>query len=580
MTFNSSIPHLRQCGNTKQLILHGKPYLMLGGELQNSSLSSAEYMSEIWPKMVATNVNTLLGSVSWEMIEPEEGKFDFKELDKVILDARKHGLHLILLWFGSFKNGESAYLGTLVTYFHILIGASLGRSTYTPSWVKTDPKRFPRAELRKAGGVIEIADVLSLFHKQNVEADAKAFQKLLAHVKEIDEDHSTVLMVQVENEVGLLFDSRDGSEEANKVFSETVPAELLQFLSNDYDRLHADLKANLQTFVARSKPQSGTWEGVFGVGSRTDELFMAYHYAHYVNRVAAAGKSVYTIPLYTNVWQNYAGEDADNDTPIVVGGGGEPGDYPSGGATSNVLDIWLRFAPDLEFIAPDIYLNEYTGLCAKYRHSGNTLFIPEQRRDEYGVRRIWIAYGTFQALLASPFGIDTLEPEKNPYTKHYGLLSQVSQIVLEAQSNPGSSVGFCFDAMIGDRDPSKPIKQRFGDWDITVERSFVFGKPGTGSGMVIHRGGASFLLIGWGFQVMGRSTKADTKFNGILRNEEKIVDDVATGSLRTLRTLGGDETRSGANAMMPNEDPDYGGFPIAITIPARTGIAEVEFYSF
>ena len=153
---------------------------MLGGELQNSSLSSAEYMSEIWPKMIATNVNTLLGSVSWEMIEPEEGKFDFKELDKVILDARKHGLHLILLWFGSFKNGESAYLGTLVTYFHILIGASLGRSTYTPSWVKTDPKRFPRAELRKAGGVIEIADVLSLFHKQNVEADAKAFQKLLA----------------------------------------------------------------------------------------------------------------------------------------------------------------------------------------------------------------------------------------------------------------------------------------------------------------------------------------------------------------------------------------------------------------
>jgi hypothetical protein len=488
-----------------------------------------------------------------------------------------------------------------MTYFHVLIHPSLGRSTYTPTWVKTNPTRFPRAELRNAGGVIEVADVLSLFHEQNVEADARAFQKLLAHVKEVDEKHSTVLMVQVENEVGLLFDSRDGSAEANKVFSEPVPAELLQFLSNDYDQLHADLKSNLQTFVARSKPQSGTWEEVFGVSSRTDELFMAYHYAHYVNHVAATGKSEYPLPLYTNVWQNYAGEDADNGTPIVVGGGGEPGenshvrtacgtctdildrhlgDYPSGGATSNVLDIWLRFAPDLDFIAPDIYLNEYTGLCAKYRHRHNTLFIPEQRRDEYGVRRIWIAYGTFQALLASPFGIDTLEPESNPYTKHYGLLSQVSQIVLEAQGNPGSSVGFCFDEMVGDRDPSKPIKQRFSDWDITVERSFVFGKPGTGSGIVVHRGGARFLLIGWGFQVMGRSTKADTRFNGILKNEEKIVDDIATGRLRTLRTLGGDETRSGANAMMPNEDPDYGGFPIAITIPAKTGIAEVEFYSF
>ncbi|EMD92385.1 glycoside hydrolase family 35 protein [Bipolaris maydis ATCC 48331] len=559
MASSTHIPHLQQYENTKQLVVNGKPYLMLGGELQNSSLSSAEFMSEVWPKMVATNVNTLLGSVSWEMIEPEEGNFDFEELDKVILGAREHGLHLVLLWFGSFKNG---------------------RSTYAPAWVKTNPERFPRAELRKAGGVMEVADVLSLFYEESVEADAKAFRKLLAHIREVDEKHSTVLMVQVENEVGLLFDSRDGSAKANSVFAEPVPKDLLKFLEEEYDNLHADLKANLKTFVAQSKPQSGSWEEVFGKSNRTDELFMAYHYAHYVDRVAAAGKAEYPIPLYTNVWQNYAGEDADNETPTVVGGGGQPGDYPSGGGTTNVLDIWLRFAPNLEFIAPDIYLNEYTTLCDKYRHGRNSLFIPEQRRDEYGVRRIWIAYGTFQALLASPFGIDTLEPESNPFTKHYGLLAQVSQLVLDAQRKPGSSVGFCFDKISGDKDLSKPIRQRFGEWDITIERAFVFGKPDTGSGMVIHCGGARFLLIGWGFQVTGQSTKSGTRFNGILRNEEKVVEDVATGKLRTLRTLGGDETRSGASAVMPNEDPDYGGFPIAITIPARTGIAEVEFYSF
>lgn len=561
MTSTSDIPHLRQYGTTKQLIVNGKPYLMLGGELQNSSLSSAEYMSEVWSKMVATNVNTLLGSVSWEMIEPEEGRFDFEELDKVILGAREHELHLILLWFGSFKNG---------------------RSTYAPSWVKTNPKRFPRAELRKAGGVVEVADVLSVFHEESVQADARAFGKLLAHVKEVDEKHSTVLMVQVENEVGLLFDSRDGSAQANKIFTEPVPGDLIEFLNKEYDTLHADLKNDLKTFVSLSKPKSGTWEEVFGSSNKTDELFMAYHYAHYVNRVAVAGKTEYPIPLYTNVWQNHASEDADNDdgAPILVSGGGQPGDYPSGGATTNVLDIWLRFAPDLDSIAPDIYLTKYTNVCAKYRHRDNILLIPEQRRDEYGGRRIWIAYGTFQALLASPFGIDTLERETNPFTKHYGLLSQVSQIVLEAQQTPGSSVGFCFDELTGGKDPSSPIKKRFGDWDLTIERAFVFGRPGTGSGMVIHRGAARFLLIGWGFQVMGQSIKADTKFNGILKNEEKVVEDRDTGKLRTLRTLGGDETRSGARAVMPNEDPDYGGFPIAITIPAKTGIAEVEFYSF
>jgi hypothetical protein len=557
---------------------------MLGGELQNSSMSSAEYMSEIWPKMVATNVNTLLGCVPWEMVEPEEGKFDFSELDKVIMGAREHGLHLILLWFGTWKNGKSPSL-ICVPYGIADTHVSLGRSTYAPPWIKTNPERFPRAELRKAGGVIETADVLSLFHEQNNEADIRAFKKLLGHVKEIDEGYNTIVMVQVENEVGLLFDSRDASPAANEQFAKLVPADLLKFLAEDYDNLNEDLRANLKTFVAQSKPQSGTWEEVFGKGPKTDELFMAYHYALYVNRVAAAGKEVYPLPLYTNVWQNYAGDNSDNDFPIVVGGGGMPGDYPSGGGISDVLDIWLKFAPSLDFIAPDVYLNEYSSSCAKYRHKNNALFIPEQRRDEYGVRRIWAAYGTFQALMASPFGIDTLEPAENPFTKHYGLLDSVSQIVLDAQRRENSSIGFYFDDLPfgwkkGDADPAKPYIHTFGSWTVTISRCFVFGKPGSGSGMAIHLGDARFLLLGWGFQISAVSTDPKTKFNGILRMEEKVVADRATGKLRTLRTLGGDETRGGAQAMMPNEDPDYGGFPIAVTIPARTAIAEVEFYSF
>jgi hypothetical protein len=453
-----------------------------------------------------------------------------------------------------------------------------------PDWVKIDPDRFPRAELRRAGGVIEPADSLSLFSEENVQADLKAFTKLMTRVKEIDEGHNTVLMVQVENEPGLLFDSRDGSGRANKVFAQDVPSELVEFLDSDYDELHVDLKKNLNRFVAREK-WAGIWEELFGTSAQTDELFMAYHYASYINRVASAGKDVYPLSLYTNVWLNHAGEDSDNQFPVIVGGGGKPGDYPSGGGISNVLDIWLRFAPALDFIAPDVYLNEYDSSCAKYRYKNNPLFIPEQRRDEYGARRIWKAYGSYQALCTSPFGIDTLEPSTNPYTKHYGLLSQVSQIVLEAQRDSKCCIGFYFDELPtgwqrGDKDPSKPITHRFGDWSLTVSRCFVFGRPGPGSGIVIHRGGGRFLLIGWGFHVAGKSTKPGTMFNGILRMEEKKVVDSEKGTLKTGRVLGGDETRSGAFAMMPNEEPDYGGFPIAVTIPARTGIAEVEFYSF
>ncbi|KAI9731692.1 MAG: hypothetical protein M1834_004481 [Cirrosporium novae-zelandiae] len=552
------IPFLQKTINSKQLVVHGKPFLMLAAELQNSSLTSAAYMRTVWKKLSDTNINTILGCVTWEMIEPEEGKFDFVELDQVIEDARSHGLHLVLLWFGSFKNGIS---------------------TYAPGWVKTNPKRFPRAHLRKARGTLETADVVSIFHTEAPKADAKAFRTLMKHLKEVDEQDSTVVMVQVENETGLLGDSRDGSVAANKRFNEEVPSELISFLSENWNSLNVDIKANLKPFKSLEKPQ-GSWETVFGKSSQTDELFMAYHYAKYLEYVTSAGKKEYPIPMYTNVWQNYVGEDGDNDFPIVAGGGGEPGDYPSGGGVSNTLDVWKAFATSLDFIAPDVYLNEYTSSCAKYRHLDQPLFIPEQRRDEYGARRIWAAYGTYQALGVSPFGIDTLEPETNPFTKHYGLLDSISNIVLEAQRNPGSSMGFFFDEIADEgKDPTPPIVTKFGDFEVRLERCFVFGKPGPGAGMIIQQSAAKFLLIGWGFQAIFQSLKPKSTFTGILSFEEKEVVNKETGELRTLRVLNGDETRSGKFLMMPNEKPDYGGFPICVTIPARTMIAECEIYS-
>jgi hypothetical protein len=454
----------------------------------------------------------------------------------------------------------------------------VGISTYAPAWIKKDVKRFPRAHLRKAGGLLQTADVVSIFHEEVLKADIKAFSTLMRHVKEVDEAHSTVIMVQVENEIGLLGDSRDGSSTANKRFAEPVPAPLIQHLSTKWDILHADLKKNLQVFKTLGK-SSGPWEVVFGKSQQTDELFMAYHYALYVEKVAAAGKKEYALPLYTNVWQNYVGDDGDNAFPIVAGGGGAPGDYPSGGGVSNVLDIWRAFAPSIDFIAPDIYLNDYSSSCAKYRHLDQPLFIPEQRRDEYGARRIWKAFGSYQAIGTSPFGIDTLEPETNPFTRHYGLLSNVKNIVLEAQRKPGSSVGFFFDELLSDgRDPSPPTIAQFGDFEVTIQRSFAFGKPDAGAGMLIHLGDAKFLLIGWGFQAVFKSTALKSTFTGILNFTEKIVEP-ETGKLITGRRLNGDETRSGKFCIMPNEEPDYGGFPICVTIPARTMIAEVEVYS-
>ncbi|KAF7718451.1 Beta-galactosidase [Penicillium ucsense] len=529
----SSIPHLRRVGTTQQLVVKGRPFLALAAELQNSSMTSAEYMESVWPKLVATNINTVLGCVTWEDIEPVEDKFDFTELDRIVLRARDFGLHLVLLWFGSFKNGISSY---------------------TPAWVKTNPRRFPRAKLRKAGGILQTGDVLSIFHQEACNADAKAFGRLLAHIKEIDGEHSTVIMVQVENEVGLL--------------------------ARDWNSLHDDLKVNLKHFRGVSSRPGRSWVQVFGRGAHTDELFMAYHYAKYLDQVAAAGKQAYPLPHYTNVWQNLGDGEDETNVPVVAGGGGNPGDYPSGGGTSTVLDIWQEFAPSLDFISPDIYLNDYPNCCQKYRHRNQPLFIPEQRRDEYGARRIWTAFGSNQAIGVSPFGIDTVESATNPFTKHYALLKSIAAIILDAQTRPDDLVGFHIDELAADGcDSFKPVIKHWGGYELIIERCFVFGKPGPGAGMVIHLGDVRFLLIGWGFQVRARSLSPTSTFTGFLRFEEKQVVDSDTGELRTLRVLNGDETRSGIAAMMPAEDPDYGGFPICVTIPARTMIAELAVYS-
>ncbi|KAF5023284.1 hypothetical protein F66182_4665 [Fusarium sp. NRRL 66182] len=540
-------PHLRRLHNGQtQLIVKGRPFLMLPGELHNSSLSSAKYMSEVWPAMKANSINTLLGSVTWETIEPREGHFDFGELDRVLQGAREHGMHLVLLWFGTYKNGIS---------------------TYVPGWVKRDFKRFPRAQVLEAGGVKRTLEMITPLSDQACEADSRAFAALMRHLAAVDSEHNTVLMIQVHNETGLLGDSRDRSRRAEEAFSEPVPSQLLQHLSKT--DVHSQFKKRFPNV-----PESGShsWESVFGHGSAANEAFMAHLISSFTGRVAAAGKKEYQIPFYTNTWLNFddASELDLRDVPVVVGGGAAPGIYPSGGPCPHLMDIWRFNAPALDFLAPDLYFHNYETVCRNYTEQGNPLFIPEQRRDENGARRVWLSYATYGALGASPFGIDT-----GPETvgREFKLLAQVQSYLLNAA--PRDRFGFFFDD-----EPCKEVPEKwsrvFGDIEVIIERCFVFGKPGPGGGMVIHLGDSKFLLVGRGFHARFRGARKEATFAGILHGEEKEVDE--EGNLRTLRILNGDETRHGAFMMMPNDDPDYGGFPIAVTIPARTCITEVEAY--
>src|SRR5450755_792064 len=269
-----AIPHLEKCGQATQLIVDGKPFLVLGGELSNTVSSDTERMKVVWPLLSGkVHMNTILTGVSWDWIEPEEGKYDFRLVDQLIESARQNNVHIVWIYFGSWKNGLSSF---------------------APAWVKAAQDRFPRAQIR-GGKTIEVLSTLS---QNNVQAGARAFAALMRHTREVDRTHR-VIMVQVENEVGVLGDARDRSPAADEAFAKPVPKDLMDYLTKHKQDLLSEFK---QVWDAAGARTSGTWEEVFGKGAKADEIFMGWNYARYINAVAEAGKKEYAIPMFVNAW--------------------------------------------------------------------------------------------------------------------------------------------------------------------------------------------------------------------------------------------------------------------------------------
>lgn len=391
---SNQIPHLEKQGSATQLIVDGQPFLVLGGELHNSTSSSREYMKEIWPRLEASGMNTVLAAVEWSLVEPTEGKFDFTVVDNLIEDARSHNLRLALLWFGAWKNGQTHY---------------------APAWVKKDYIRFPRVKA-ESGKSLEI---LSPLGKETMQADAMAFAAMMKHVKELDSTQRTVIMIQIQNEVGLLGSPRDYSNIANTEFMAPVPQVLMDYLIKNKENLLPEL---LEVWSSTDFKTSGTWEEVFGKGVKTDEFFMAWNYASYLNTCAVKAKAEYSIPMFVNAW-------------IVQPQDKRPGDYPSGGPQAHVLDFWRAGAPNVDLLCPDIYLPDFAEICALYTRNSNPLFIPESRAGEQGVGQLFYAIGKHSAIGYSPFGFESrvTNTEGDPISQAYKFLAGFAPVILDAQ---------------------------------------------------------------------------------------------------------------------------------------------------
>jgi beta-galactosidase GanA len=360
---NPAIPRIERVGNQYHLLVDGRPFLMLGGQAHNSSASNPKDLKPVWASLNALNANTAEVPLYWELMEPTPGKFDYQLMDAAIEGARQHGLRLVFLWFGTWKNGGM---------------------DYTPAWVKENPQKY----FRVINDVGQPMDILSPFCRACREADADAFAHVMTHLRSVDANHRTVIMVQVENETGLLGTDRDYSPQATRRFDGPVPAPLMSYLETHRSTLARGLSA---AWARAGRRDSGTWTQVFG--NMAAEAFSAWYVARYVNAVAAAGKRAYPLPMYVNDW-------------LINPGNARPGDWPSGGPTRHVLDIWKAAAPRIDLIAPDIYLPEFQRTSAEYTRPDNPLFVPEIRFSPAYAAYAYLALGQFNAIGFSPFGID------------------------------------------------------------------------------------------------------------------------------------------------------------------------------
>lgn len=525
---------------TSRLMVDGEQFVVLGGELGNSSASCPGDIERIFPKLRRMNLNTVLVPIYWDLIEPEEGSFDFSLVDKSIDEARKNDLKLVFLWFGAWKNSMSCY---------------------APEWFKTDFKKYPRA-CTSSGKPLEIA---SAFSESVFDADSRAFVECMSHIDSVDTD-GTVLMVQIENEVGMLEDARDYSKAASAKYAEGVPSELTAYLKKHRKTLHPELA---RRWEENGMKMSGPWREVFGDDVYSDEYFMAWNYASYIGRMARMGRKVIDRPFYVNAAMNSRGR--------------RPGEYPSAGPLAHLKDIWHAAAPEVDILAPDLYDKGFTDWAASYHLPDNPLFIPEIRRNSRdNAAQAFYVLGEHDAIGISPFSIENGDDHSlSPMVQAYQLLSKSMPVITKYQGTESIN-GLYFDG-----DSTRRVLHRDG-MVITAEHYFTLpwdsratdGSVWPASGAIlIAISPKEYLLMGIGVVVkfenesetttstasLGEdgflNSEADRRNSGSWNGGRRIglasVDEVeidGAGGMKFVRRLSGDETHQGRHVRIGVDD--------------------------
>jgi hypothetical protein len=523
----NTIPHLERKGTAMQLIVEGKPFLILGGELGNSTATTTQNMQPVWGKLKAMNLNTVLVPVYWELIESEEGKFDFSLYQNLILEARKNGLKIVFLWFGSWKNSMSSH---------------------APAWVKLNQEKYPRVKDNTGRS----QEILSSFSENVLQADLQAFENLMRFIRDFDTKEQTVIMLQVENEIGMLPSARDYQSLANEAFSKEVPAELIDYLQKNKEKLVPEF---LQIWKTNGYKKIGTWEELFGKSVATDEIFMAYFYAKFTHKIAEAGKKIHPIPMFVNAALNRIDK--------------EPGQYPSAGPLPHLMDVWKAAGSAIDFLAPDFYNPDFKHWCDLYTRQsdqihGDPLFVPEHVFDNTVAAKALYTIAHYEGLGFSPFSIESIEkPSEEPLGKIYTLINELTpQITQNQGQNKIKGV------LLSKINPETIV--RLGKYEFTCKHDYTLSWTAgaktdnwqMGSAIIIQTGEDEFYVAGTGVVITFKHQENKDLNVGLLKVDEgNFIENKWTVS----RHLNGDQTHQGRHVNIPT---------------GQFGMQRVELYLF
>ena len=476
---------LKEINGTTRLVQDGRPMILLGGELHNSTSSTPSSFRKALETVRAMGLNALIGSVSWEQVEPQEGRYDFSVLDSMICIADEARMPLVLIWFASYKNGESSY---------------------APLWVKKDTRRF----FRTRDSLNHNTTTLSPFCRETVKADSRAYCQMLKHLKEQDRNRR-VCMIQVENEMGAFVDV-DHCPEAKDAFGGPVPQGLTDYLQKNWKKMEGSL---VRQWKASGSKKKGSWEELFGQDDLTRQFFMAAAFAQFAEEVTRAGKAIYPLPAYVNCWM--ADEDA------------RPGSYPNGGPRPTVLDVYKALAPSVDLLAPDIYRPTLYRIVEAYHRPDNALFIPELKLE---AGNAYYTLAEHNAICFSPFGIEDAAKD-SIFCEEYRVLGGLLPLISDYQGT-GRMHGFV--RQEGVDGAGDTVRLGFSPYEMEVQ---YLKDARRAHGMAVKIADDEFIVAGAGCQVVFHSERQGQVCK-IGWAEE--VEPAENGGWRTLRVLNGDET--------------------------------------